>query len=209
VLGNHSNREVALLYWNPRLSEGDMARLVREPRIRFNIVLHDQMPATLKALLPRRTRVEARDHFHALPRNAEYAGTEFFSDSHLTFRPDSVGYGDYLTIGSIFRKGGGPAHAVAIHAVYKQQRTNQVWVEHFVSDDIDIEVGTVGEKFLQAARKLVRAVSRRRAEFGNNAALTAFADCVRTNHFPGLGVSKQLQIYHQIALNHQILRGEI
>lgn len=207
-LEDYQSGEIALLYWNPRFSEVELRNILREPRIRYNVVLHGRISEALRSLLPRQAVVDVQDHFNARPRNSEYDGAEFFSDSHLNLRRGSLGYGDYLTIGSTYRKGGGPAHAVAIHAVYKQSGTNQVWVEHFVSDDIELEVGTTPEKFLQAARKLARAVSRRRTEFGDDAALTAFANYVRQNSYPGLGASKKLQIYHQVALNHKTLRGE-
>jgi hypothetical protein len=208
-LEHHQNRDVALLYWNPRLEVTELRRIAATRRVRFNVVMHEQMPADLRSILSRETLVDIRDRFNAQPRNSDYDGSEFFSDSHRTFRDKAVGYGDFMTIGSEYKKGGGPAHAVAIHATYKQTRSGDIWVEHFVSDDTEFGVGTTAEKFLQAARKLVRAASRRRAEFGNNAALGAYAEYVRTNHFPGLGMNKQLQIHHHIALNHQVLSKEV
>jgi hypothetical protein len=208
-LEHHDSGDVAFLYWNTRLDEAGIKRIAKTRRVRFNIVLHDQMAADLESLLSRDTLVHIRDRFNARDKNAEYDGSEFFSDSHLTFRKIGVGYGDFMTIGSVYKTGGGPAHAVAIHATYKQSKTNQVWVEHFVSDDTDKDVGSIAEKFLQAARKLVRALTKRRLEFGKNAALTRYEGYVRNNEFPGLGVNKQLQIHHHIALNHQILREEL
>ena len=96
---------------------------------------------------------------------------------------------------------------MAIHGVFTQAETGQVWVEHFVSDDVDPDVGSVEEKFHQAAAKLaVRAVHRRRAEFGENSALEAYAADVRANHFPGLGENKRREIHHHLAINHGILR---
>jgi hypothetical protein len=93
--------------------------------------------------------------------------------------------------------------------VFKQSATGQIWVEHFVSDDVDRDVGSVGEKFQQAASKLVRAAARRRTEFGENGALSAYASDVQANYFPGLGESKRRQIHHHIALSHQALRREL
>jgi hypothetical protein len=91
--------------------------------------------------------------------------------------------------------------------VYKDPAAGALWVEHFVSDDTDIEVGTTAEKFLQAARKLVRVSGRRRAEFGNNEALAAYAEDVRANTSPGLMANKRRQIHHHLATNHSILTG--
>lgn len=112
-------------------------------------------------------------------------------------------------IGSTFRLGGGQPSSVVIHATYKHRTTGHIWVEHFVSDDIEREVGTVEEKFHQAAAKLVAAATRRPAEFGSNDALDAYAEHVRSHHYPGLGGNKRHQIHHHIALNHQILVGEL
>lgn len=51
----------------------------------------------------------------------------------------------------------------AIHTPLKQNR--DIWVERFVSDDIDLVAVSPESKFLQAVRKLVRAVSVRSASF--------------------------------------------
>jgi hypothetical protein len=80
-------------------------------------------------------------------------------------------------------------------------------VEHFVSDDVDPDVGSVEEKFHQAAAKLVRAASRRRPEFGQDTALAAYASDAHANHFPGLGENKRREIHHHIAINHDFLQA--
>jgi hypothetical protein len=205
-LGIYPDKEIALLYSGPQIAVNELQELVAERRIRFHIALRDQMAANQRALLPRGKAVEIRDRFNALARNADYDGSEYFTDSHQNFRDTGVGYGDYSVIGSTYREGGGPAHAVAIHAVFRQPGTEQLWVEHFVSDDTDPDVGSVDEKFHQAAAKLVRAANRRRPEFGQNAALVDYAGDVRENHYPGLGQSKRRQIHHHIATNHLILQ---
>jgi hypothetical protein len=204
-LGRYPDRDVALLYSGFQVTAEELRGVAAEHRIRFHISVRDQMAANLRAVLPRGKAVDIRDRFNLQPRNADYAGAEFFTDAHLLFRENAVGFGDYSVIGSAFHVGGGPAHAVAIHAVFRQAETGQVWVEHFVSDDVDPDVGSVEEKFHQAAAKLVRAVHRRRAEFGENSALEAHATDVRTNHFPGLGENKRREIHHHLAINHGIL----
>jgi hypothetical protein len=206
-LARFPDRDIAVLYWSPQLTDPQMAALVAEQRIRFHINLHDRMSAAQRQLLPRGKAVDVRDNFHALERNADYNGAEFFTDRHLTFAQNAVGYGDYSVVGSTFREGGGPPNAVAIHATYKQPGTGQIWVEHFVSDDVERGVGSVEGKFQQAARKLVRTVARRPAEFGNNNALRAYHADVAATHFPGLGESKRRQVLHHIAVNHLLLSG--
>jgi hypothetical protein len=200
---------MAMVYWGPNLSDNELRSVIADRRVLFHINVQDQMAATQRAMLPRGKAVDIRDRFNTLPRNADYAGSEFFTDSHLTFHTNAAGYGDFSVIGSTFREAGGPAHAVAIHTVFKHSRSNQMWVEHFISDDVDRDVGSVEGKFHQAAAKLVRAVTRRRAEFGSNGALSAYASDVQANYFPGLGENKRREIHHHIALNHKILRREL
>jgi hypothetical protein len=206
---NYTNKNLAMLYRGPQLTSTEVRTVVADRRIIFHINRHDGMDPTQRALLPKNKAVDILDGFNTLLRNADYSGKEYFTSSHLNFRANAIGYGDYSIVGPIYHPGGGPAHAVAIHATYKHRQTGQIWVEHFVSDDVDIEVGSVGEKFHQAAAKLVRAAAARRAEFGTNRALDSYASDVQNNHYPGLGVSKRRQIHHQIALNHGILQGEI
>jgi hypothetical protein len=206
---NYPEKNLAILYRGSQLSVTELQTIIAERRVIFHINRHDGLDPTQRALLPRAKAVDILDGFNALLRNADYAGREYFTGSHLNFRANAVGYGDYSIIGPIYRPGGGPAAAVAIHAAFKHRLTGQIWVEHFVSDDVDLEVGNVAEKFHQAAAKLVRAATTRRVEFGTNRALSAYALDVQNNHYPGLGVSKRRQIHHHIALNHNILRGEL
>lgn len=205
----YPTQNLAILYRGPQLTNVELQSLIAERRIAFHINRHDGMDPTQRALLPRGKAVDIVDGFNVLLRNADYDGREYFTGSHLSFRANGVGYGDYSITGPIYHPGGGPAAAVAIHAAFKHRQTGQIWVEHFVSDDVEMDVGSVGEKFHQAASKLVRAVAARRAEFGTNNALTSYASDVRNNHYPGLGVSKRRQIHHHIALNHKILQNEL
>lgn len=205
----HRGRDVALLYHGSHLRPADITRLRAIDSVRFHISVRDSMAAEQRSLLPRGKAVDVRDRFNIRARNADYAGREFFSDSHQDFRANAVGFGDYSVIGYVYRGSGGPAHAVAIHGIFKEAETGQLWVEHFVSDDVDPDVGTVERKYLQAAAKLVRASTRRRNEFGQDAALAAYASDVSEHYYPGLGVNKQRMIHHHIAVNHRILLGEL
>lgn len=117
-----------------------------------------------------------------------------------------MGFGDYAAIGSAFTPGGAQPAAVAIHAIYKH-KSGDVWIEHFVSDDTDKDVGSTEDKFLQAARKLVKATKVRPKEFGANFALDEYAALVGAHHFPGLGTNKVLQVEHHICLMLDLLSG--
>jgi hypothetical protein len=206
---HYPDKNLAMLYRAPELAENELRAVIAERRIIFHINRQDGMDPTQRALIPRGKAVDILDRFNALDRNADYIGKEYFTDSYLDFRRHAVGYGDYTILGPKYSPGGGPAHAVAIHAAFKHHQKGSIWVEHFVSDDVDLDVGSVGEKFHQAAAKLVRAAAARRVEFGTNRALSDYASDVQNNHYPGLGVSKRRQIHHHIALNHKILQGEL
>ncbi|WP_279608964.1 sce7725 family protein [Burkholderia gladioli] len=207
-LAQYRDRDVALLYLNTRLSDAQVQRLAERANIRFHINLHERMSAAHRAMLPREKVVDVRDDFQRKARNADYVGIEFFTDRHLNYQQGAVGFGDYTILGATFEAGGGPAAAVAIHGTFKE-RGGDVWVEHFVSDDVELNVGTVGEKFLQAAGKLVARARQFPRKFGNDQALQDYADDVAAQHYPGLGKSKERQIYHHVALMHQLLTGRL
>jgi len=203
-LDAYPNRNVAILYWSPNLTNGFLQQLAAEQRITFHINLLDQMSVAQRSLLPIAKAIDVEDHFTKQLRNADYGGPEFFSDDHLTFATNSIGFGDYSVIGANFVAGGGQAHAVAIHAMYLAD-AGTFWVEHFISDDVDLAVGTVEGKYLQAAGKLVDAVTLRPTEFGVDAALLGYQNDVNTNNFPGLATNKRRQIHHHLSLVHGFL----
>ncbi|MEX3971729.1 sce7725 family protein [Paraburkholderia caribensis] len=203
----YRRRAVALLYMNARLTDATMQQLAGRENVRFHINVHERMSAAHRALLPLNKVVDVRDDFQLKARNSDYEGVEFFTDRHLNYREVAVGFGDYTVLGATFQAGGGQPAAVAIHATFKER--GAIWVEHFVSDDIERNVGTVGEKFLQAATKLVERVNELPRAFGNDKALRDYADDVREQHFPGLPKNKERQIYHHLALMHQVLTGAL
>lgn len=200
------DREVALAYSSPSLADADITTLAAKSKVRFHIVLNGKMTASQQKFLPATKRVDIRDYFNKLERNSDYDGDELFTDRHKTFKPSWVGFGDYAAIGSAFTSGGGQPAAVAIHAIYKHN-SGDVWIEHFVSDDTDKGVGSTEDKFLQAARKLVKATKARPKEFGTNFALDEYAAHVNAHHFPGLGTNKVLQVEHHICLMLDLLSG--
>lgn len=203
-----AGRKVALAYSSPALTDAELKTLVNDANVRFHIVLNEKMTVAQQTLLPSARRVDIRDYFNKLVRNSDYNGAELFSERNKTFKPSWVGFGDYASIGSAFTPGGGQPAAVAIHAVYKH-KSNDVWIEHFVSDDTDMDAGSTEDKFLQAARKLVKAAKTRPKEFGTNFALDEYANHVAASHFPGLATNKVLQLEHHICLMLDLLDGTI
>lgn len=202
-----SGVKVALAYASPSLTDPEFSALASHTDVQYHLVLDGALSSRKQAQLPAGKRVDIRDKFKKLKRNADYSGQEFFSDRHSTFKMDNwVGFGDYLCLGSEFVAGGGPPAAIALHACYRRN-ASEVWVEHFLSNDTDLDVGDTGTKFLQAAAKLVKTVKARPKDFGTNFALDALIQHVVDNHFPGLPKSKELQISHHLCHTLDVVNG--
>lgn len=203
------NRNVAVIYASSGLNDAETQALVSEKRVSFHIVVNGKMTSSQQKLLPRQKFVDIRDDFNKLARNADYGGPEWFTDRHKTYASRGMGFGDYATIGSLFQVGGTTPHAVAIHASYKNGANHDIWVEHFVSDDKQKEIGDVASKFVQAAGKLVSASRGRPGEFGTNFALDQYSRQVAASSHPGLGKNKEQQIAHHICLMLDVLSGAL
>jgi hypothetical protein len=201
--------DVAFLYANSALSDVEARAVATIARAQYHIVFQDRISRAQKSVLPKEKLVEVRDGFNKQKKNGDYSGTEFFSDQYKTFSTTAVGFGDYTTVGEEFKPGGGPPSAVAIHATFKNPKTADIWIEHFVSDDVDPAVGDVGGKFLQAAAKLSKAAKKRPAEFGDNDALDCYYQYVNAAHYPGLGKNKEHQIAHHAALVLDLISGKL
>ena len=100
---------MVLLYSGSQLTAEDLRGVAAEHRVRFHISVRDQMAANMRAILPRGKAADIRDRFNLQQRNADYGGAEYFTDAHLIFRENAVGFGDYSVIGAAFHVGGGPA----------------------------------------------------------------------------------------------------
>lgn len=202
-------RDVALIHAGAGLSDQELSKFARQGRVRWHIVLGEVLPIRQKDLLPADKKIVVRDGFRKLQRNADYGDSEFFTDLHRTFQGNAAGFGDYLCLGAMFQSGGTTPAAVAIHAIYKEPRNSDIWMEHFVSDHRDINESDVISKFLEAAEHLVRAARRRPREFGSNQALDTYATYVRTHGWAGLAKNKEHQIVHHICVMLDVLSGEL
>lgn len=208
ALGQFPNRPVAVVHHGAGLTDAEVQALGRNNRVAWHIVDINQVPARQTRLLPAARTVLLRDGFHKLQRNADYGAAEFFSDLHQNYRP-AAGFGDYTCIGAAFQKGGGAAAAVAIHAAFKHPPSGDIWMDHFVSDDRDMDVGDVATKFLQAAEHLIHAARQRPTEFGNNQGLNAYRNYVRRSYFPGLSKNKEHMIVHHMSVVLDVLSGAL
>ncbi|MFC0130960.1 hypothetical protein CR105_05250 [Massilia eurypsychrophila] len=204
-LTRYGDRNIALLYANSGLNDADMQILSSAPNVKFHVVLQGKITGAQLGALPTSKIVHIVDQFNKKIRNADYAGREHFTDSHKTFSQFGTGFGDYTITGSEVQLGGGPPGAVAIHVTYKNSSNGDIWIEHFVSDEVDVLAGSPESKFLEAVAKLAAEHSGREQEFGKNKALAAYFDDHLIGHFPGLGKNKERQILHHIARMNDLL----
>lgn len=205
----YKSEELALVYASPGLSDSDIQVLASETRVRLHLIVNDKVTATQLAKMPKAKRVFIRDNFNKLARNADYGAPELFSDKHKTYSSAGLGFGDFTMLGNVFQDSGSTPAAVAAHAAYKHPTTGDVWLQHFVSDDTERDVGDVASKFLQSSRKLVSAARRRPAEFGWNPGLEAFANHVKSSTYPGLGKNKEYQILHHVWTHIDLITGAL
>ena len=208
-LGRFIGRRVAIVYFGISLDNRDQKWLSTNSNIRWHMVLSDHVSSSFWEILPRDRLILIKDCFKRRVRNADYDGREFFTDRHKTYQKQAAGIGDYLCLGRLFQSGGSTPAAVAIHAIFKETNSGDVWVEHFVSDDRTLEEGDVASKFVQAARKLTTAARRRQNEFGLNPVLTEYARLAKAAEFPGLPTNKKLQMVHHICLMIDVIAGRL
>ncbi|MBC8367882.1 sce7725 family protein [bacterium] len=171
-----------------------------------HIFIEDSTSALYRRHFQNQDRILIRDAF--IPRkNREYPETEHFSDLHLTYDEVSPqGFGDYLMIDKLYSDSGGPAHAVAIHLTFIDPEENDMFIHHYVSDDVHTPVNP-GGKFLQALDRLHADVTPPTLILQTQA-VEEFLGLQETGHFPGLGYVKKLSMQHHIELMAGFLGGQ-
>lgn len=141
-------------------------------------------------------------------RNADHSDIplETFSDLHITYADEGMdGFGDFLTVGSEFTEGGGPAYAVAIHLTFiNSKKDDEMYIYHFVSDSKDTPIDPAG-KFAEALLKLKTTYESGKSGLFKGNALSQLLDLQLKEHFPGLGQAKKLSMIHHIETLNEFL----
>ena len=151
-------------------------------------------------------KILTEDKFNKKTRNAEYLDEddEFFSDDHLYFDGDYIGFSDYSVIGDEYTESGFAPYAVAIHIVYFDEQ-KVLRVHHFVSDDND-DISDPAGKFYQALKKLCDWNNTQKLD---TIAMQQFEEIYEKQSYPGLGVVKKLSVMHHLELMSRFLDGEL
>jgi len=128
-------------------------------------------------------------------KNDTYPTTEHFSDIHLTYNTEGfVGFGDFLTIGEIYREKGFMAYAVVIHLTYLNKKSD-MHIMHFVSDRTGSTADPAG-KYGEALNKLKSEKNDNGLIFNSNAC----AEFITVPTYRGLGYVKKLSMQHHLEL---------
>lgn len=141
------------------------------------------------------------DSFAKQRRNADYPPTSFYSNLHFTYRsyPNAIGVGDFTIMGEEYSEAGGPAYVVAIHMSHVQhQPSSAIHVRHFCSTSQPTSPSNPGGKFLEALNDLVAFDNSNPRYFDLTWGLSELRNYQATQHFPGLGVVKQLSVEHHM-----------
>jgi hypothetical protein len=165
-------------------------------------VVDNAIPVPTRPALGAGTLIELH-HCFQRRNNADYSADEFFTDPQRNLiQPGIRGFSDFTVVGDIDPRGGGAAHAVALHLTY-QTPAGAIRIRHFVSDDV-IGTRNPGGKFVQALAKLVAFTQQNPMPYST--AVPEFLALYSPRpHYPGLGIVKKLSIRHHLELMAYVL----
>lgn len=143
--------------------------------------------------------VEVESRFNVQARNADYAGSEWFTSSHQNFHAAGLlGFSDFGPLPPTFSLTGGQAAAVAIHMSY-ENGDGSIWVQHFVSDSVDLGDGDASSKLAEATSKLVAAVAADPTKFVDSPGLKQYLSQDARREPTNLTMNKRQQISHHLS----------
>ncbi|MEP7765024.1 sce7725 family protein [Sanguibacter sp. 25GB23B1] len=143
--------------------------------------------------------VPIENQFNVQARNADYNGSEWFTSSHRLFLDAKrSGFSDFTLLPNTFSDSGGPPGAVAVHLSYIAA-DGSVWVQHFVSDSVDVGDGDVGSKMAEVVAKIDSEINATPGKFVSSTGLAAFSRQHANSTPTGLATSKRQQIAHHLA----------
>lgn len=171
----------------------------RIQRIPVKYVIFDERKAgaapVMAAFAWHTGRVILSDGFQRQERNADYPpNSAFYSYVDTRASMGMVGFGDYLTIGDIYREGGGPVYVVALHMTVPG--SSGIASYHFTSISNPGSPGIPGPKFLEAGNAMINSVAA--STLLPSTGLAMYSNWVANSHYPGLGQAKQASIQHHI-----------
>ncbi|WP_116893796.1 sce7725 family protein [Pseudomonas syringae] len=155
-------------------------------------------PGVIKLL---KNIVVYQDSFAKKKRNADYGSSSFFSGMHTAYitLPNTIGFGDFTIMGEEFQDSGGPAYVVAIHISYiESSSTHPMYVHHYCSTIDSTLTTNAGGKYKEALDMLFKFHYSNPGAYDSTLGLKEFENTYKINHFPGLGIVKEMSMKHHI-----------
>ena len=199
-IAQFAGRPVGIVVRSSDISAVDLEQRVRD--LDATVFVHASAnPRTYLRTLPADKVVEVVSSFNSQGRNADYFGTEWFTNGHLEFTEDGrPGFSDFALLPNSFKEGGGQAAAVAVHLSYVNHSDGaSIWVEHYVSDSTEIGDGDTAKKMSEAIAKIHADSSANPAKYESTIGLTKFLSQHADESPTGLATSKRQQLAHHLA----------
>ncbi|MBC7948968.1 MAG: sce7725 family protein [Chitinophagaceae bacterium] len=141
-------------------------------------------------------KVLITDGFQHHDRNADYPPVSTFSSNYNSWRIDGwYGIGDYLSIGDVFKEGGGQVYVVSLHITIESP--SGLLMHHFSSRVHSTIKGFSAEKFAEANSLLVASPQVRPL---SSSGIELFRDWHHRSHNPQLGAAKKASVMNHIEL---------
>jgi hypothetical protein len=193
----YPRRELGLILRSGRLAAADVAAaLGSAPCVLFLGVGVNPLPYV--GAVGAANTVTISDNFRALERNADYFGEEWLANNHVAYVASGQwGFSDFTVLPGRFTSGGGPVGAAAFHLSYRAS-DRSLWVQHFVSDETDRNVGNSSSKLLEAMAHLENQIAATPRRFVMSPALRSYRDQDVTGSPTNLSSNKRLQVEHHI-----------
>jgi hypothetical protein len=138
--------------------------------------------------------IDVEDNFQTEARNADYTGTKGQGTNHLTWT-GRAGFSDFTVLPAVYKDGGGPTGAVAVHLTYEEPL--ELRVQHFVST-ITSSGGAPSPKFAQALSQLAAQIAATPRRFRKSPALDDYLEQARVGKYTSPERNKRLQIMHHL-----------
>lgn len=201
-------RPLGVVLRNSSIPMATIATEVGKAPARIYFITGGSPMDSVLSTLTKKLCVHIEDRFETQPSNAFYTGVEPFTDRHLKFAKEGwAGFGDYTVLPGLYREGGGPVGAVAIHLTFFAKKTKEVFVEHFISTTTSNKIRDDDGKFMEALPKLVAAMKNTSNSFGLTLAAQAYVAACKNGAPPTLANNKRWEVAHHVELMGGVMAG--
>ena len=194
------NNKIALIHAGFKDSNGFADEVKSIPNIDTNVFIDgdcgkmyiDKYSSYDKNVLIR-DGLTNRNNYYSFP------DSEFFSDLHITYQDQKfMGFGDFLNVGRENPRVNYPIEDYSICLTYFEKNyDNAMFVYHFTSDK-NVKPRARGAMFLNALKKMIKAVDSSDSEITNTSAIEIFRGLNEDEFYPGEGFIRQLLLTHHI-----------